>query len=197
MAFSPENPKIWVDSREYSHPIQTATYPPFTKRRELLGSETLSNQWRHERLCMLEKTTTGMLRDYTGLIIDTKGHHGSFEDCDDSKEEAVLLVGQCRKMKLSVCNLDKLPTTCRRTALRPVRQGLIPYWSKPVVFKPSVGQARCRALFNLRDMVGQRVKLHYTQQPQGRVPPSFIFLFVWMPPLFGRQVPHVGTCTST
>ena len=31
MAFSPENLKIWVDSREYSRQIQTATYPPFTK----------------------------------------------------------------------------------------------------------------------------------------------------------------------
>ena len=31
MAFPPENLEIWVDSREYSHPIQTATYPPFTK----------------------------------------------------------------------------------------------------------------------------------------------------------------------
>ena len=31
MAFSPENLEIWVDSREYSRPIQTATYPPFTK----------------------------------------------------------------------------------------------------------------------------------------------------------------------
>ena len=31
MAFSPENLKIWVDSREYSRQIQMATYPPFTK----------------------------------------------------------------------------------------------------------------------------------------------------------------------
>ena len=31
MAFSPQNLEISVDSREYSHPIQTATYPPFTK----------------------------------------------------------------------------------------------------------------------------------------------------------------------
>ena len=29
--FSPKNLKIWVDSREYSRPIQTATYPPFMK----------------------------------------------------------------------------------------------------------------------------------------------------------------------
>ena len=26
---------------------------------------------------------------------------------------------------------------------------------------------------------------------------SLVLSFVWMPPLFGRQVPHVGTCTST
>ena len=31
MAFSPENLKIWVDSREIHAFIQTATYPPFTK----------------------------------------------------------------------------------------------------------------------------------------------------------------------
>ena len=31
MAFSPENLKIWVDSREYSRQIQTATYPTFKK----------------------------------------------------------------------------------------------------------------------------------------------------------------------
>ena len=31
MAFSSENLEIWVDSRKYSRPIQTATYPPFTK----------------------------------------------------------------------------------------------------------------------------------------------------------------------
>ena len=31
MAFSPDNLKFWVDSREYSRPIQKATYPPFTK----------------------------------------------------------------------------------------------------------------------------------------------------------------------
>ena len=28
---SPEKLKIWVESHEYSRPIQTATYPPFTK----------------------------------------------------------------------------------------------------------------------------------------------------------------------
>ena len=31
MAFSPENLKIWVNSREIHAFIQTATYPPFTK----------------------------------------------------------------------------------------------------------------------------------------------------------------------
>ena len=49
----------------------------------------------------------------------------------------------------------------------------IPYWLKPVVFKPSVGRARRGALFNLRDIVEQRVKLHYMQQPQGCVPTKF------------------------
>ena len=42
-----------------------------------------------------------------------------------------------------------------------------------MVFKPNVGRAHCRALCSLHDVVGQRVKLHYTQQPQGRVPPKF------------------------
>ena len=82
-------------------------------------------------------------------------------------------MGQFRRMKISVRNLDKLPRTRRRATLRRVCQALIPYRSKPVVFKPSVGQARCGALFNLRDVVEQRVKLHYMQQPQGRVPPKF------------------------
>ena len=36
-----------------------------------------------------------------------------------------------------------------------------------------MGRARCGALFNLWDVVEQRVKLHYMQQPQGRVPPKF------------------------
>ena len=31
MAFSPENLKFWVNSREIHAFIQTATYPPFTK----------------------------------------------------------------------------------------------------------------------------------------------------------------------
>ena len=31
MAFSPENLKIWVNSRDIHAFIQTATYPPFTK----------------------------------------------------------------------------------------------------------------------------------------------------------------------
>ena len=54
-----------------------------------------------------------------------------------------------------------------------MHQALIPYGAKPVVFKPGVGRAHCGALFNLRDVVEQRVKLHYMQQPQGRVPPKF------------------------
>ena len=37
MAFSPENLEIWVDSREYPRPIQTASYPPFTKGKKALG----------------------------------------------------------------------------------------------------------------------------------------------------------------
>ena len=82
-------------------------------------------------------------------------------------------MGEFRRMKFSVRNLHKIPRTCRRSNLRRVHQALIPCRSKPVVLKPSVGQARCGALFSLRDMVGQRVKLHYTRQPQGRVPPKF------------------------
>ena len=127
---------------------------------------------------MLEKAATALLREPTKMITDTKGHHtlrleGPFEDCDESGEEVVLLVGEFGRMKISVRNLDKLPRTCRRATLRRVRRALIPYRSKPVVFKPSVGRARCAALFNLRDLVEQRVKLHYKQQPQGRVPPKF------------------------
>ena len=57
------------------------------------------------------------------------------------------------------------------TTLRRVGEALIPYRSKPVVFKSSVGRARCGALFNLWEVVGHRVELHYTQQPQSRVPP--------------------------
>ena len=103
---------------------------------------------------MLEKATTAILREPTQIITDTKGHHrlrleGRFEGCDESEEDAVLLVGQFRRMKISVRNLDKLPRTCRRATLRRVRQALIPHRSKPVVFKPSVGRARCGALFNL------------------------------------------------
>ena len=82
-------------------------------------------------------------------------------------------MGQFRSMKISVRNLDKLPRTCRRSTPRRVRQAPIPYRSKPVVFKPSVGRARCGALFNLWDVVGQHMKLHNTPQPQGRVPPKF------------------------
>ena len=137
----------------------------------LAPSRTLSNRWRHERLRMLEK-------EPTKIITDNKGHHtlrpeGQFEDSDESEEEAVLLVGHFRRMTISVRNLDKVPRTCRRATLRPVRQALIPSRSKPVVFEPSVGRARCGALFNLRDVVEQRVKLHYMQHPQGRIPPKF------------------------
>ena len=144
----------------------------------LAPSRTLSNRWRHERSRMLEKAATAILREPTKIITDTKGHHtlrleGQFEDCDESEEEADLLVGGFRRMKISVRNLDKLLRTCSRATLRRVRQALIPYRSKPVVFKPIVGRARCGALFNLRDVVEQRVKLHYMQQPQGRVPPKF------------------------
>ena len=124
----------------------------------LAPSRTLSNRWRHEHLRMLEKAATAIVREPTKIIPDTKGHHtlrleGRFELCDESGEEAILLVGQFRRMKISVRNLDKLPRTCRRATLRRVRQAFIPYRSKPVVFKPSVGRASCGALFNLRDVV--------------------------------------------
>ena len=138
----------------------------------LAPSRILSNRWLHGRFRMPEKATTAILRDPTKIITAHKGHHtlrleGQFEDCE-SEEEAVLLVGQFRRMKISVRNLDKVPRTCRRATLRRVRQALIPYRSKPVVFKHSVGRARCGALFHLRDVVEQRVKLHRMQQPQGR-----------------------------
>ena len=98
---------------------------------------------------------------------------GQFEDCDESEQEVVLLVGQFRRMKISVRNLEKIPSTCRRATLRRARQALIPCRSKLVVVKPTVGRARCGGLFNLRDVVVQRVKLQYMQQPQGRAPPKF------------------------
>ena len=41
------------------------------------------------------------------------------------------------------------------------------------MFRASLGRACCGALFNLGDVVGQGVKLHYTQQPQGRIPSTF------------------------
>ena len=58
----------------------------------------LSGRWRHERLRMLEKAATAILREPTKIITDTKGHHtlqleGQFEECDESEEEAVLWVG--------------------------------------------------------------------------------------------------------
>ena len=97
---------------------------------------------------MLEKAATAILREPTKIITYTKGHHtlrleGQFEDCDKSEEEAFLLVGQFRRMKISVRNLDKLQRTCSTATIRRVRQALIPYRSKPVVLKPSVGRARC------------------------------------------------------
>ena len=54
---------------------------------------------------MLKKAATAILRGPTKIITDTKGHHtvrleGQFEDCDESEEEAVLLVGQFRRMKI-------------------------------------------------------------------------------------------------
>ena len=65
---------------------------------------------------MLEKADTAILREPTRIITDTTGHHalrleGQFEDCDENEEDAVLLVGQLRRMKISVRNLDKLPRT--------------------------------------------------------------------------------------
>ena len=36
---------------------------------------TLSNRWRHERLRMLEKAATAILREPTWIITDTKAHH--------------------------------------------------------------------------------------------------------------------------
>ena len=47
---------------------------------------------------MLQDAATAILRDPTLIITDTKGHHtmrldGQFEDCDETKEEVVLLVG--------------------------------------------------------------------------------------------------------
>ena len=144
----------------------------------LAPTRTLSNRLRHECLRMLEKAATAILREPTKIITETKGNHtlrleGHFADCDESEEEAVLLMGQFRKTKISVRKLDKFPRTCRGATLRRVRQALIPYRSKPVVFKPSVGRAHCGALFNLRSVVEQRMKLHYMQEPPGCIPPKF------------------------
>ena len=78
------------------------------------------------------------VREPTRIITDTKGHHtlrlrGQFEDCDESEEAAALLVGQFRRMKICVHNLDKLPRTCRRAILRRVRQAGRTRWcSRPV-----------------------------------------------------------------
>ena len=45
----------------------------------------------------------------------------------------------------------------------------------PLPREATVVQAQCgtRALFHHMDVVGQRVKLHYTQQIQGRLPSKF------------------------
>ena len=130
---------------------------------------------------MLDNAAKAILRKPTRIITDAKGHHtlwleGQFEDCDVSEEEAVMLVGQFRRMKMFARTVDKRPRACRRGTLRRVCQALIAYRWKPVLFKPSVGRARCRPLFNLRDVVEQRVKLHYMQQPQDRVPPKFFIV---------------------
>ena len=64
----------------------------------LAPSRTLSNRWRHERSRMQQKAATAILREPTRIITHNKAHHtlrlyGQFEDCDESEEEAVSLVG--------------------------------------------------------------------------------------------------------
>ena len=71
---------------------------------------TFSSRWRHARLRMLEKAAMAFLREPTGIITDTKVHHtlqleAQFEECDESEEEAVVLVGQFRMMRISVRKL--------------------------------------------------------------------------------------------
>ena len=139
---------------------------------------------------MFEKVAMAILQEPTKIITDTKGHHslrlvGRFQDCDESEEEAVLFVGQFGRMKISVHNLDKLPRTCRRATLRRACEALAPYQSKLVVFKPSVGRAGCGSRSNLRDVVKQ-LKLHYINQPQGRVPPKFRILICVDATPFGK-----------
>ena len=147
-------------------------------------------------LCWRKPLYTAILGEPTKIITGTKGHHtlrleGQFEDCDESEAKAALLVGQFRRNKISVHHLDKLPRTCRRAILRRVHQALIPYRLEPVVFKPSLGQARCGGLFNLRDVVEQRVKLHYMQQPHCRVPPKFcIVICVDATPFWKASATH-------
>ena len=80
-------------------------------RLRLARSWTLSHRWRHERLSILEKAATAILREPTGILTDTKGHHilrldRRFEDYDESEEEAVLLVGKFRRMKISACRSE-------------------------------------------------------------------------------------------
>ena len=60
------------------------------------------------------KAAAAILREPIRIITDTKGHHtlqqdDQFEDCDENEEEVVLLVGQFRRMKITVRNLDKTP----------------------------------------------------------------------------------------
>ena len=67
------------------------------------------------------------------------------------------------------------------STLRQVRQALVPCQLKVVVFKPRVPRARCVALFNVRGMVGQRLKLHYSQQSKAAYFQIFVLSFGWMP----------------
>ena len=64
----------------------------------LAPSRPLSNPWLNERLHMLEKAATVVLLEPRRITTNTKGHHtlrpeGQLEDCDESEEEAILLVG--------------------------------------------------------------------------------------------------------
>ena len=51
MAFPPESLEIWVDTREYSHPIETATYPPFTKGTSMFACTRGMHSTRGACLC--------------------------------------------------------------------------------------------------------------------------------------------------
>ena len=69
MAFSPENLKIWVDSRKYLRQIQTATYPPFTKGiRKLLDELGTAHGQRGTKRTALEAAhDPGVLEDKAWL----------------------------------------------------------------------------------------------------------------------------------